>query len=69
MTYVKRSAEVPFGTFRCGFGKGGWGGLGLQAMRTKSVLVLILWMQLYHLHEWTKKKRVGKVAMLNESNW
>lgn len=41
MTYIKRSAKVPFGSSRYGFGKGVWGGLGLQAMRTKSVLVLI----------------------------
>lgn len=69
MTYVKRSAGVPFEPSRYGFGKGGWGGLGLQVMRTKSVLVLIFWMQSYHLYEWRKKKKLGRVAMFEESDW
>lgn len=69
-SYVKRSAvKSHFDLLGTALGRGVWGGLGLQAMRTKSVLVLIFLMQVYHLYEWTKKKKVGRVAIFDESNW
>ena len=68
-TYVKRSAKVFIRASRYSFGKGGGAGSGLQAIGTESVPMLTFWIQVYHFYKWAKKKKVGRVAISDESIW